>query len=222
MKRWMRWCLAALCLAQGARAYAEEVVVPAAKVVLFNGSDLSGWVPFPAPQDGAKTWTAAEGVIRCTGKPNGYLRTRGVYERYRLHVEWRWPDQAGNSGVFQSLPGEEKIWPSAIEAQLMAGRAGDLVLLGGSKVKDHSGAQGIVVVPKKEASSEKPVGEWNAMEVTSDRGAIEVWVNGVRQNRATEASVTAGHILLQSEGTPIEFRNVYLLPLAEAPAAAPR
>jgi len=38
-------------------------------------------------------------------------------------------------------------------------------------------------------------------------------VNGVLQNEGTDASVTSGWICLQSEGSPIEFRNIYLQPL---------
>ena len=41
---------------------------------------------------------------------------------------------------------------------------------------------------------------------------VEIWINGVRQNRVTGSTDTQGRICLQSEGTPIEFRNVYLVP----------
>jgi hypothetical protein len=38
-------------------------------------------------------------------------------------------------------------------------------------------------------------------------------VNGVLQNVATGCSVSSGKICLQSEGTPIEYRNIYIEPL---------
>ena len=44
---------------------------------------------------------------------------------------------------------------------------------------------------------------------------IVVKINGDLVNRATNTSVVEGAIALQSEGTPIEFRNVKLTPLAK-------
>ena len=37
--------------------------------------------------------------------------------------------------------------------------------------------------------------------------------NGVLQNVATKCSASSGKICLQSEGTPIEYRNIYIEPL---------
>jgi hypothetical protein len=65
-------------------------------------------------------------------------------------------------------------------------------------------------------SSEKPVGEWNTMEVTCNSNTIEVYVNGTLQNKATGTSETKGHICLQSEGKDIEFRNVFITKLPQA------
>jgi hypothetical protein len=68
------------------------------------------------------------------------------------------------------------------------------------------------VVRKMGASSEKTAGEWNTMEVVCIGNTIEVFVNGILQNRGTNVSVNRGSICLQSEGKDIEFRNVFLLP----------
>jgi hypothetical protein len=64
-------------------------------------------------------------------------------------------------------------------------------------------------------SSEKPVGEWNKMEVICKANTIEVIVNGVLQNKGTNVNLLQGSICLQSEGKDIEFRNVYLTKLQE-------
>ena len=37
-------------------------------------------------------------------------------------------------------------------------------------------------------------------------------LNGVLQNEGTDATLRAGWICLQSEGSPIEFRNIYIVP----------
>jgi hypothetical protein len=45
------------------------------------------------------------------------------------------------------------------------------------------------------------------------QGTIELWVNGLLQNVATNVEVVKGRIALQSEGAYIEFRNIVLLPI---------
>jgi hypothetical protein len=59
---------------------------------------------------------------------------------------------------------------------------------------------------------EKPVGEWNRMEVIADGGTITILLNGVVVNHGTGASPTAGKIQIQSEGAEILIRKVELRP----------
>jgi hypothetical protein len=66
---------------------------------------------------------------------------------------------------------------------------------------------------KKLAANENPVGEWNSYEIEVTGGEIELHVNGMVLNRATEALEVPGHICLQSEGAPIHFRNIRLTPV---------
>jgi hypothetical protein len=199
-------------------------VAPNEKVVLFNGKDLDGWVRFiPDDKPDAdkqwtvdKVWSVRDGVIRCEGVPNGYIRTTEHYKDYRLHVEWRWPDKPTNSGVLLHKQGIDKVWPTVVEAQLMHENAGDFWLLSGSTIEvggKQYGPGDFVNVKKKQPSSEKPLGEWNTYDVVSDGATIRLTVNGVLQNEGAKANPSSGPILLQSEGSPIEFRNVYLEPL---------
>ena len=91
-------------------------------VALFNGRDLAGWSAQPKEdQATAKTWSVKDGVLKCTGKPVGYLRTdRDDFENYVLTLEWRWPGGGGNNGVLvhASTPGALGVWPKSIEVQL--------------------------------------------------------------------------------------------------------
>ena len=75
------------CLHESANG-AADAITPAAKVELFNGKDTVGWVAFPeaAAKD---TWSVKDGLLACTGKPNGFLRTEKAYKQYRFTVEWR-------------------------------------------------------------------------------------------------------------------------------------
>ena len=110
------------------------------------------------------------------------------------------------------LSGPDTVWPKSIEAQLHSGDAGDFWVIGGTDFKEHVDKSTRRVVKKAE-SSEKPIGEWNVYEITCRENTIHVVVNGVEQNAATEATVTSGKIGLQSEGTSIEFRNIYIEPI---------
>jgi len=186
-------------------------------IQLFNGKDLSGWVfklkdPSVNP---ATVFNVRNGVIHIKGDPFGYMRTKNSYSDYKLHVEWRWPAEASNSGVFIHAQTPDTIWLKTIECQLQAGNAGDFVCMNGATMNERQGNSRMV--RKMAASSEKAVGEWNTMEITCKANTIEVAVNGVMQNKATGISDTKGYICLQSEGKDVEFRNVFLtkLPASE-------
>lgn len=186
-------------------------------VQLFNGKDLSDWVfKLKDPSvDPVSVFKVQNGVIHIKGDPFGYMRTKNSYSDYKLHVEWRWPVEASNSGVFVHAQTPDTIWLKTIECQLGAGNAGDFVCMNGATMNERQANSRMV--KKMAASSEKAVGEWNTMEVTCKANTIEVYVNGILQNKATGISDSKGYICLQSEGKDIEFRNVYLtkLPVAE-------
>ena len=186
------------------------------KQMLWNGRDLEGWT-FVLETDSVKSsdvWSVKDGVILCKGVPNGFMRTNESHSNYRLHVEWRWPETAGNSGVFLHLNGPDRVWPNCIECQLHSGNAGDFVLIGDSRltVKDstYNVADRFQAIPKQQASSEKPAGEWNVYDILVSGDSITCSVNGVLQNQGVKASRSRGPIGLQSEGAPIEFRNVWI------------
>jgi hypothetical protein len=184
---------------------------PAGEENLLNSMDLSNWVYQlkDATADPGTVFTVKDGVIHITGNPFGYMRTKDQYGNYRLKLEWRWPAEATNSGVFIHIQAPDAIWPACIECQLMAGNAGDFICMGGSDMIERTDKTNIVVA-KKNASNEKPVGEWNTLEVICRDNSIVVSVNGLLQNEATGVSLSKGFIGLQSEGKEIEFRNISL------------
>ena len=199
------------------------------EIRLWNGKDFTGWKLY-LPDDTVSVddvWSVKDGVIHCAGKPNGYMRTKRKFSNYRLHLEWRWPETPANSGVLLHASGPDQVWPTCIECQLKSGSAGDLVLINGTGITvDGEDKQNVekqfVVAPKKEQSSEHPAGEWNMYEIHCQKDTIRCYVNGVLQNEGSNATVTGGWIGLQSEGGPIEFRNVYLKPLRRSSASRKR
>jgi hypothetical protein len=189
------------------------------QVQLFNGKDLSNWVfkLKDASVVPSGVFTVQNGVIHITGDPFGYMRTKEAYSDYRLHVEWRYPLEASNSGVFVHTQLPDTIWPRCIECQLKAGSAGDFVCMNGADINERTDKSNRSV-KKINASNEKPIGEWNTMEVVCKTNTIEVYVNGTLQNKATGVTVSKGYICLQSEGKDIEFRNVFLIKLKKQAA----
>ena len=208
----------ALCLAVVGAAAAEEAIAPTGKIELFNGKNLDGWKAFSKNENAPSPWSVKDGVIDCTGVPPGYIKTEKTYKNYQLHVEWRWSGTPGNSGVLLHMNGEDRVWPRSIEAQLMNRNAGDFFVIEGTEFKEHIAVnarsdKATRRTPKMGETAENDVGEWNNYDIVCDGDSILVTVNGKLKNKATECTVTSGRICLQSEGKPIQFRNVYLEPL---------
>ena len=190
------------------------------KVMLNNGKDLENWNIFvsdPEMDPGDVFWVE-DGMINTSGIPHAYIRTKDQYSNFKLHVEWRWTEEPTNSGVLIHVQGEDLIWPLCIECQLKHENAGDIVLIGKGSGITVDGTEHLItseenryeVIAKVEDVSENPAGEWNSYDITSLDGTIEVIVNGILQNTGTAMTLTSGNIGLQSEGSPMQFRNVFL------------
>ena len=101
--------------------------------------------------------------------------------------------------------------------KLHVGDAGDFVLIGHTGItvggKAHQDDEEMYVsIKKKYGSNEKPPGKWNTYDIYCEGDSILVCVNGRLQNAGRKATDTEGWICLQSEGSPIEFRNIYIEP----------
>ena len=184
---------------------------------IFNGKDLSNWnlVVENDAVPANEVYSVNDGVITIIGQPFGYMYTKGKYKNYTLELEYRWVDNATNSGIFILIEDPTNPFPKGVECQLKAGLAGDFVLLAGSDLDEYTLPEGITerpdfpVIDKKETSSEKPTGEWNKVKIVVEDGVVTVFINDVLQNRAT-SKVMEGYIGLQSEGGPIQFKNIVL------------
>jgi hypothetical protein len=198
---------------------------------LFNGKDLTGWVNINC---GPSTWSVKDGVIHCTGKPTGLLRTEKQYENYVLELEWNHERQTGNAGLFvhsDDLPARGQPFTKAIEVQVMlmdkphpqglyTGQ-GDIFSIHGAKfIPDRPHPQGWErCIPSEHRT--KPAGEWNHYRVVSQDGVIKLHVNGKEVSGGTKCNPRKGYVVLESEGSPIQFRNLRIkeLPSANPPAA---
>jgi len=193
-------------------------MAPGRETVLFNGRDLSGWEYFLTDETATMedVWSIEDGILVCQGDPRGYLATADEYENYQLVVEWRWPEEPGNSGVLLRITGEPEMLPNCAEAQLRSGSAGDMYGFNGFKIGgDEERLSEISIgwsLPGIEKNENEP-GEWNRYEITVRGGTIRVMLNGKLVNEAIGCDIHPGKIGLQSEGGVIHFRTVKLTSL---------
>jgi hypothetical protein len=191
---------------------------------LFNGRDLTGWKVFLARSatnaGPAKTFSVKDGMIICTGHPNGFLYTDKSYANYVLLYDWQYKRPPGltddkrfmgNSGCLVNIQNPDKpvmggVWPECLEVQGMNRDHGLLLYI------PRKAGHGTFDRAAKDKAV-KPVGEWNTTEITcrSD-GSVTAKINGI-QVSSGKGTPTEGRIGLQSEGAEIHFRNIKLKPL---------
>jgi hypothetical protein len=179
------------------------------------------------------TWTWKDGVIHCTGQPVGVTRTKKAVTNFELVAQWRHLRSAGNSGIFV-WAGEESLKglkPGAlprggIEVQVLdhgyaeqyekqTGKKGDwftthgdVFAVGTSKMKPFApvSPDGSRSFPRKNLS--KGVNEWNHYYVRAINGEVRLWVNGEEVSGGNQCDPHTGYLCLESEGSPVEFKNV--------------
>jgi hypothetical protein len=181
------------------------------------------------------TWSWKQGVAHCTGQPVGVIRTAKAYTNFELVAEWRHLKSAGNSGVFvwATEEGMEGLKPNAlpsvgIECQVLdhgykeqyekqSGKKadwfstdGDVFPVGKSKMTPFppTSPNGQRSFPRKNLS--KGVGEWNHYYIRCVNGEVRLWVNGEEVSGGSNCEPSTGYICLESEGSPVEFRNLKL------------
>ncbi len=174
------------------------------------------------------TWSWKDGVLHCTGKPVSVLRTKKELTNFELVCEWMHLRGSGNSGIF--------VWttPASIEALTKAGKPGlpsgievqvlDLEYGGKNKADWYTSHGDVFPVnvkmtpfppvapngrrsfPSKNLSKGK--NEWNHYYVRAINGEVRLWVNGEEVSGGTGCKPSTGFLCLESEGSPIKFRNL--------------
>ncbi|MGE9296502.1 MAG: 3-keto-disaccharide hydrolase [Puniceicoccales bacterium] len=188
---------------------------PIEKLRFFDGSDLLTTTD---------AWSVEGDELVCSGAPYGYLVLSEKVQDYELSFEWTWDSaEGGNSGLLlHAIVGTSgfQTWPSCIEVQLQSGMAGDIFSIG--QLVGFHGEGTVYVAPgapvarlSRQGGKEKAADMWNAMKVVAKKDSLEVYLNGDLVNSITGVRPFFGAIALQSEGTPIRFRNITLTSLAE-------
>ena len=201
--------------------YGEEGFKP-----LFNGNNFEGWHNVNC---GPKTWTVKDGMIHCTGKPIGELRTTKMYENFILEVEWRHLKSRGNAGIFvwaDAYPAKGQPFHRGVEVQVLENAYGntrgytthgDIFPIHGAKMTPINGRGGSRAFPTENRS--KPSPQWNHYRIVCNDGEISLAVNGKVVTGGKAAKPRKGYICLESEGSPVQFRNIKI---KELPSTNPK
>ena len=191
---------------------------------LFNGTNLNGWYAFTTAEkkhDNAQdVYTVSDNMIRFYGEKVGYLMSTKSFNNFELTVDYRWNTEqqyhrnnnVKNSGVMYNIPADapDVLWPRGIQFQIKEGFTGDFVLLDNVtiNVKGVTNPAGKSVVVTRFKSNDKPTGEWNTLVIQSKNGHCWQYLNGQLVNEGIDATSKKGRILLQYEGSPIDFKNI--------------
>lgn len=191
---------------------------------LFNGQDLTGWVPVnTAPS----TWMVEDGLLICSGKPYGELRTERMYQNFVLELEWRHMVPEGNGGVFiwaDDITARGVPFHRSIEVQVLENAYGnteshtthgDIFPIHGATMTPLNGRGGDRAFPTENRSNPSP--EWNHYRITANDGSISLEVNGKLVTQGTDASPRKGYICLESEGGIVHYRNIRIQELSDTP-----
>jgi hypothetical protein len=194
---------------------------------LFNGKDLTGWVSINVQPD---TFKVEDGMIVCSGKPTGLMRTEGQYENFILHVEWMHTEPGGNSGMFlwaSPTPNPGSPFPDGVEVQMLELEWPELHKRNGQTPPvayvhgEVWGVGNLKTTPDNPRGNRsmsvenrcKGRGEWNTYDIVAVDGVIKLAVNGKFVNGISRATQKKGYICLESEGAKIYFRNLRILEL---------
>jgi putative membrane-bound dehydrogenase-like protein len=193
----------------------------------------------------ADTWRWERDHAYCTGRPTGVIRYREPLVNFELLAEWMHKQTAGNSGIFvwatpdsiaRLAAGHGRL-PHGIEVQVLdLGYAehyekhhkkpadwftshGDVFPVGPVKMRPFPpvAPNGRRSFPSKETTL--GINNWNHYYVRAVDGEVRLWVNGEEVSGGDQISPANGYLCLESEGAPIEFRNIRLrkLPSEDAP-----
>ncbi len=162
-----------------------------APVELFNGKDLSGWVPMNKAE-----WAVEDGLLTLTGKGgNGWLRSEKTYRNFELSIEWKTAAEKYDSGIYYGANDKGNPWPKkGTQINLLKGKEGE-----GVNLKDAPGKPDLV-----------KAGDWNLFVLRVQGASIRLSINGKDAWAVEDPYVAEGYIGLQAEGVRFQFRNIKL------------
>jgi len=204
---------------------------PEGAVVLFNGSNFDAWKPFSFwvvnQKDNQKQvqWKLVDGNAMEVssefegGRRKQWLCTREKFGDYRLHLEFRIPEEGGsNAGLFFGPLYELQILDSANKKKIGLGDCGALYQL-----------------KRPDVNAALPRGQWQTYDLVyqhakigehgkmTETGAakLSAWLNGklihddihlsLRRNKyGAYPEEATSRIILQDHDAQVQFRNIWI------------
>ena len=151
------------------------------KIVLFNGTDLTGWKIY-----GTEKWYVKDKLLICESGPDkgyGYLATEKFYDDFILTLEFN-QESDGNSGVF---------FRSNIEGTKISGWQVEVAPPG-----SHSGGiyesygRGWLIQPPSEYDDVVVLNQWNFMKIKVYNNEVTTWINGIKMININDDKIGKG------------------------------
>lgn len=188
---------------------------------------IKGWHTYNKMTVGSG-WSEENGVIHLDPKlknnDGGDLVTDKEYTNFQLKLEWKVAPKS-NSGILLYVhedPKYSQTYNTGLEMQVLDNEGHP-----DGKITKHR-AGDLYDLVKSSSEPVKPVGEWNKVEVTSNKGKLNFKLNGVNIVSTTLwdenfknlvegskfkgwegfATYKTGRIALQDHGDEVWFRNI--------------
>lgn len=200
----------------------KATAFPSGFVSLFNGKNLSGWVP---PNGGrSDAWGVVNGVLTATPQQGGdqWLLSDREYEDFDFRLEYRWPEKGGHTVIM--LRGKPTAENAVDGLMVNIGDDDHFPEIHGREIGTRYQTGGIQAIQVSPSPLNRPIGEWNSLRIISQRQRIRV-VHNDREtvnvdldehaNRAGKMPAIArsrGAIVLTAHWGRVEFRNLFLGP----------
>ena len=184
----------------------------------------------------ADTWKWEGSHAWCTGNPTGVIRYHKPLTNFEFSCEWMHKKKGGNSGVFvwatpqsiNRLMQGKGLLPHGIEVQVLDlgykevyeaqykkkgdwfTSNGDVFPVGPIKMRPFPpvAPNGRRSFPSKDTTL--GINQWNHYYIRAVDGVVKLWVNGEEVSGGDGISPAFGFLCLESEGSPIEFKNLRL------------
>ena len=203
-------------------------------ISLFDGKNLDKWHTYGKSAAGA-AWKIDDGAIHLDSmnKVNGKIKNGGnlvsneEYDNFHLKLDWKIAPK-GNSGIIFYIHEDTTLydepWKTGPEMQVL-----DNIGHPDAKIHKHrAGDLYDLIASNKETV--KPAGEWNRVEIISDKGKLDFYLNGTNVVSTTLwddnwrsliagskfakmkgfGTYKSGHIALQDHGDNVWFKNIMI------------
>lgn len=203
-------------------------------VPLFDGTTLNGWHSYGKSEPG-KAWIIDSGAIKLNASAKkdyqtdggGDLVTNDEFENFDLKLEWNIAKN-GNSGIVfyihEDTAKYKESWNTGLEMQVLDNDGHS-----DGKIPKHRAANLYDLIAASPENVKGP-GEWNQVEIISNKGQLELYQNGVKVVSTTLwddnwkkmvagskfkdmpdwGTFTKGHIALQDHGNDVWYRNIMI------------